>query len=284
MGLREIRAYLPRALGTACCCLALGAAGAAAADAPPLPAWRSLLFEQSRFGVTARSQVAVDAGPAGGESWQLHATSSIANNTETVCLALDPASAAVLERTRMSSGRNRRYKSYNYLPEYILRLRREPADDAGVPPRDWPVSSRREIPYPTDRDGLVVTEAYVLLLLAGRLQPGAEQPAAVIVYTDEDFYRVIMRVEEGPELDVDYSLAGSGERVTGPRPTRRVTLTVSPMQGSRGGDFSLLGLEGEISLYLDADSGLPLELRGDAPRIGSSTIDLREVALRASLP
>jgi hypothetical protein len=39
-------------------------------------------------------------------------------------------------------------------------------------------------------------------------------------------------------------------------------------------DFSLLGLSGEINIAFDSLSGIPLQLRGKAPRIGTTEINL----------
>jgi len=49
-------------------------------------------------------------------------------------------------------------------------------------------------------------------------------------------------------------------------------------------DFSLLGLEGDIDILFAVDSQLPVQLRGQAPRIGATTIELTAVSLRAELP
>ena len=47
-------------------------------------------------------------------------------------------------------------------------------------------------------------------------------------------------------------------------------------------DFRLLGLNGEIILFFDRVTGLPLQIRGQAPRIGATEINLKSVTLRES--
>ena len=44
----------------------------------------------------------------------------------------------------------------------------------------------------------------------------------------------------------------------------------------------LLGLDGEVILFFDPRTGLPLQIRGDAPRIGSTEINLKSVTMRAA--
>ena len=47
-------------------------------------------------------------------------------------------------------------------------------------------------------------------------------------------------------------------------------------------DFTVLGLDGEIILLFDKATGLPLQIRGDAPRIGGTEINLKSVTMRAA--
>ncbi len=262
--------------------LLAGALLAAACGAAELPSWQALEFEQSGYGLTARSQLRLDTAPQPAGAWLLHVESSVASNAERVDLTLRADSGALVERWRVSSGRDQRAKSYQYLPGHILRLRREPGEDAAAAPAQWTVSSRREIPYPSALGKLPLTDSYALLLLAGRLACG--DSAAVAVQTDFNFYRVHMSAARGPAIAVDYTETGGAGHVTGERETRQVTLGVSPLGTPEDDpDFSLFGLLGEITILFDADSGLPLEMRGAAPRIGKASIDLRSVQLRSSV-
>jgi hypothetical protein len=64
-----------------------------------------------------------------------------------------------------------------------------------------------------------------------------------------------------------------------------VALQVNPEgELSDKADFSLLGLQDEIILFFDKNSGLPLQVRGVAPRIGATEIDLKSVTLRPAKP
>jgi hypothetical protein len=77
------------------------------------------------------------------------------------------------------------------------------------------------------------------------------------------------------QLEVDYSQDGGQERVTGERTAIVVGLQVDPVGTPRGEpEFSLLGLDGQVSILLDRQSRLPLQVRGRAPRIGETYINL----------
>lgn len=255
---------------------------AAAADpnAPALPAWQALELEQTAFWATAHSRVELTQAPDNAELWQLNARSSVVGNSEDVVLDLDPQSGQAQHRSRLSRGKDQRFKSFDYQADFILRERRDPGTDTSLPPAEWPVSSRREIPYPISGERPVVTDAYGLLLLADRLQASDATAAEVIVHTEFNFYRVRMTCGNGIPISVNYQVTG-GESVKGRRETRAVALHVSPLgEPVEKPDFSLLGLESDIILFFDRSSGLLAQVRGVAPRIGATQINLKSVSMR----
>ena len=275
-----------------CICLLSTATELAGADSPlvPLPAWQVLEYEQQAFWVTARSRIELTALPdkeveaaAGSEEqqWQLQAASSVANNQEQVTVRLAAGDGRALQRSRFSEGKDKRYKSYEFLPGHMQRERRNPPADAALPPTEWPVSSSKEIPYPENGGAAAITDAYALLELAGRFLASPEPAAEVVISTDVNFYRVQMSRGDGARIKVNYRLAGEQEAVTGKRDTRAVILQVSPVGTERSKpDFSLLGLHGNITMLFDPTTGLPLQLRGTAPKIGSTEINLKTATLR----
>ena len=267
-------------------CTALVAPGQAAdTEVPQLPAWQVLEFEEQAFWATARSRVEITAAPTDEQYWELEASSSVVDNSEQVLLSIDPTSGRVHKRSRLSQGRDQRLKSFDYQADYILRERRDPGANPAVPPEEWPMSSSKKISYPASATDSVVTNPYVLLLLAGRLQAqGPGTSAEVLVHTDLNFYRVRLTCGNGIPITVDYQVTGDGS-VSGKRDTLAVVLHISP-EGTleEKADFSLFGLYKDIILFFDRSSGLPLQVRGIAPRIGATEINLKSVTMRAAQP
>ena len=267
--------------------VALASLPAAADDAPaaepPLPAWQVLEYEQQAFLVTARSRVELNPDSEDAGRVQLKADSSVANNSEVVVLDLAAADGSALYRSRFSKGKQQRYKTYDFRPRDILRVRHDPPPKTTLPPADWPVSSRHKIPYPEGAAGVPVTDAYALLDLAGRFLDSAEASAEVVVNTEFNFYLVSMSHSDGPTIEMNYQLQGSPATVSGKRPTRGVTLRVRPLgELAEKPDFSLLGLDGagDITMLFDPANSLPVQLRGTAPRIGNAEINLKAATLR----
>jgi len=249
--------------------------------ATPLPGWESLEFEEKAFWATANSLLTVRPDAEDKNLWDLEVESSVVSNSEQVNVIFDPATGKVVKRSRLSRGSGQRMKSYVYEEESVLRERRDQPADTGMPPQEWPVSSTKHVPYPAAATDMVLTSPYLLILLAQRLQAlGLEKSTQALVLTDQNFYRVHLSSGRGIPIEVDYTVDGS-DKVSGRRDTRAVAVQVAP-EGElvEDNDFSLLGLQENIILFFDSESGLPLQARGKAPRIGDTNINLRAVTMR----
>ena len=266
--------------GTVCLIALLALLAAAVQASPELPVWRVLEFEQHALWATAKSRVSVDPIEGGNALWQLTASSSVVSNSEEVTLALEAETGRTVTRSRLSRGKNQRLKTYDYTAQYILRERRDPGADSGQDGSDWQVTSSRQLMYPPQMNGLTVTSAFALVLLADRLRRSDSNSADFAVHTDLNFYRVALTRGPTTDVEVNYRIEGA-EAVTGIQRAEIIQVQAEPLgKLADKEDFSLLGLSGEISLLFDTDSGTLLQLRGVAPRIGKTEINLQAAVLR----
>ena len=276
---------LPGTLFTLLCAAFVTTGQAAEKALPQLPDWQVLEFEQQAYWATAKSRLELIPDLDDPSLWQLNVLSSVVSNSEQVLVSFDPTNGQNRMRRRHSQGSGQRVKSYQYESSFLLRERRNPVGDTSIPPEEWPVSSRKKVAYPTSTTDTVVTSPYLLVLLAQRLQAqGPEHSLEVLVHTDQNFYRVRLTSGNGVPIEVDYQLNGQ-DNVSGERDTYAVGVQVSP-EGTPedDNDFNLLGLQKDIILLFDRKSGLPLQIRGMAPRIGATEINLKSVSLRESKP
>lgn len=258
-------------------------AQAAENSAPQLPSWQVLEYEQKAFWATAQSRLEVLPVSGKPNMWILDILSSVVSNSEQLEVAFDPATGRVLSRSRISSGKERRMKSYLYETDFILRERRNSPADATTPPGEWPITNTNHVAYPASRGSTVVTSPYMLVLLASQLQAqGPNKSMEVIVNTDLNFYRVKLTSGNGVPVEADYKVSGQ-DAVSGEFDTIAVAIQARP-EGKLEDkeDFSVLGLSGDIILFFDTKTGLPLQIRGDAPRIGGTEINLKSVTMRAA--
>ena len=261
----------------------LGSAATGPAEDSPLKAsrWSSLTFQQQALWVTATSELQQDAcdEKSPGADWCITAVNSVAENRETLRLRVN-SRGSLLQRERESVGRkDRRVKRWSYQPEAVTRLRLEPGRTEGSD--DYIVTSERQLNYPAD--GSEVTDPLLLLWLAAQASSGRLPADPVLVQTDVNFYRVSLTDAGVTTLPIDASI--DGERVQESREVRRVRIearAVEPLADKP--DFSLLGLSGSITVAVDTADGLPVQLTGQAPRLGSAEINLIAATRRPSAP
>ena len=62
----------------------------------------------------------------------------------------------------------------------------------------------------------------------------------------------------------------------------KIDLEIQPLPSDldEDEDFSFLGFKENIAIFIDPASNLPIQLSGKIPRIGNSTVKLRQVQLR----
>lgn len=248
-----------------------------------LPSWEVMEFEKQAFWATAKSRLELEPLTDSSDRWRLVVASSIPRNSEYVTVMLNAANGRMKKKDRLSEGTvEKRLKSYTFMPQYIKRERRDPKRGTDAAPVEWPLSSTHHVDYPDTRGETLITDAYMLPILAGQLlQEGVGATMEVLVHTDNNFYRVRMTCGNGVPVEADYAVSG-GDSVQARKETMGVALHVQP-EGTLPDkdDFSFLGLSGEIILLFDRDNDLLLQVRGDAPRIGTTEINLKSVTMRS---
>jgi hypothetical protein len=245
--------------------------------AVPMPGWQSLQYEQQYLWLAARSEIELNpCEPGASGSWCLRAVNSVANNREEITLRFLPESGRLQTRQRHSRGTGRRYKQWNFLPAHVLRERRVPDRSEQLPPGKWPLSSSIEIAYP-EAPG-VVSDPLLLLVLAAPGRADFNRPMTVM--TDQNFYRVVL--SDGGSAVIPARYEAEGRATThAEHAVQLVHMSAQAIQPlADKPDFSLLGLSGRITIAFDRDNGLPLQLRGAAPRLGSVELNLKAATLR----
>lgn len=239
------------------------------------PNWASLEYLQRTLWVSAESKIRLDLSQTedGAISWRVQARNSVGNNREVIDIEARP-DGSLTTRERESVGRkNRRTKLWRYDSEGITRVRMEPNPDTG----EQAVTSESRLSYPARVSN--TSDPLMLLPLATPTPEGAVSISELVVQTDFNFYRVAVKIVGRESLAIEYTV--DGQQVAGARDVILVGLETAPIQPlADKPDFSLLGLAGNIVIAYDAETGVPLQLRGVAPRLGQTELNLVAATLR----
>lgn len=287
------------------------AVGAAPASAAPLPApgvaWVALHWEARKLLLSATTVIRCETQPGerlapflraapGGTGvlsppWVVRLTIETdlpVGRDEVVWTWLDPASFAALQTEKRTFGKRPHVKVFRYIHGGYYEWRRAPANEAEarLPPEAW--SALREssaLGAEALPEGAVVVDPYALLYAVSAAQlhrPGAHLSAWVL--------------SRGRPLELSFHDGGLTRRPvdylvqnkTEERRRHGETLVRLVKVGARGSpsagrnekiDLGFLGLEGELTIALDAETGIPVELNGRSRAVGPLLVRLNRVEL-----
>jgi hypothetical protein len=176
---------------------------------------------------------------------------------------LDAESGHTKEYQSFSKKKGRRYRfdEQGYTVEKLLRDRDDEAGDG------WKLQYSVDYEYPQRADGSGPERLYdyygMLLYLRemGLERPGDEATLHVATSRGPQEYRI--RVSEARSRERSFLDLARREKVT--LPVREFRLTVSPADDSAAEGF--LKMEGEVEIWVEAESKTLLEIRGKVPRV-----------------
>jgi hypothetical protein len=199
----------------------------------------------------------------------------------------DPGTFNTLGRMRLRTGDEEFKKTYRFTREGVFRKNREPknGDETRQPPEKW--TKKKETFYPFNLEQLQcqsAAERSILIYLASALiLPGSDEPVPMCVFGKRQLHRVWMRSLGIEKLKVDYIEKKQ------PAPTRRegtvaaikIALESRPLKGNLDEDenFSFLGFQKDIVIYIDPNTRVPLKASGVIPGIGKAKLELCEVEM-----
>jgi hypothetical protein len=128
----------------------------------------------------------------------------------------------------------------------------------------------------------VIISPHSLFALLPTLAQEPERAADYLIHTDFNFYVLEVRREPQPDR-VRSDVQIDGEQVNGRRSCQRLTLFTRALDDNpEKDDLELMGMTGTIEVFVDEVTGLPLMLRGDAPRIGRAELKLIQADTRSA--
>ncbi len=197
-------------------------------------------------------------------------------------LFLQPGDGTILQRDQVDSGKKKRYRAYRYTAEGVYRLTRRPkSGEESQPDTSWSERDEHYDAYPSwAGDDLVVTEPGAIFYLAAAA--ALEKTGDVFqcpAYSRNKLLLVELKVLGSENIKVDYSVGG--KRVKKTVSALRISIDASHLDpGSDESNMEFLGLRGDVELFLDPESRVPLAVTGRVPVAGKVTVRLQSVVLK----
>jgi hypothetical protein len=234
----------------------------------------------------AHTLLAVPSGhpvEPGGEVMEVTYRTRAVNQQSEIVLLMDPWSGAALQRIQHDSQGRLRQRTYRYGAEGAFLLTRWPADgEEALPPGDWSEVEEGFRPYPAALAGQLVSEPtglFYLIAASALAAPGDR--AEFLVYSRRNMHRVMILVTEPRRISTDFDRLRGDQRSRqrGSLSAPRLLIRGETLDEDDDDEFELLGLRGDLELYLDPGSRAPLQLSGNVKLLGRVTLRARIIEM-----
>lgn len=200
----------------------------------------------------------------------------------------EPVQAAAFYRVRLRYGKDEIKRTYWFSREGVHRLRTKPSNkgEASGDPAKWTDARTSFYPYDLTQLGCPqVTDPMLLIyLLSAASMDKKGDSLTLCVFGKQQLHRIRMRVEGLQTLEVDYSenREEGKARKKGKVDGLRVTLEAQPLHSDLkdAENFSFLGFHKDITIDIDPELRIPLQVSGRIPTVGAVTLKLSGVEIQ----
>jgi hypothetical protein len=201
-------------------------------------------------------------------------------------LLLDASDGRALQRTSLATRSRYRHRVYRFTDLGVYHRTRWPVKGEEKQPHEtWSDRDEDLRPYPDSLPDSPVTEPTGLLYLAAAAP--LEEPGdrfEILTFARRYVHRVEVEMAEPERIKVDYKETNA-EGVTkreGTVNALRILIRGREAVDDEDDqdDFEMLGLTGDIELFLEPETRAPLQLSGKAKIFGQVTFRLKELTVR----
>ena len=200
----------------------------------------------------------------------------------------DPSDATALGRIRLRLGEDEQKKEYRFTKQGVFRHRKEPKDDqeAKQGPDKW--TDEKDTFYAYDLPELGCTNVSERLLLVYIASTAKElendKPLSLCIFGKRQLFQVQLTSAGSENIEVDYveKKQQTEQRRQAKIKAHKIVLESRPLKSDleEAENFSFLGFQKNIAFFIDPESNLPIQLSGEIPRAGNSTLKLQKAQLK----
>jgi hypothetical protein len=198
---------------------------------------------------------------------------------------IDSNAAAALQRIRLRLGQEKWQKSYRFTDKGVYRLRTKPQDtrEDELPPEQWTKARNSFYPYDAASSGCsAVLESSSLLMVASVIKQMKPDTALhLCVFNKQQLHQVKVSVDGLRSLKVNYLEKSGTNQTRRENAIDAIKISFQPrslaLNNEDPEEFSFLGLKGDFDIYVDQDSGLPVQVSGKIATFGKIDIRLQTV-------
>ena len=199
----------------------------------------------------------------------------------------DAADGRAYRRIRWRKGDDSWVKIYRWTDRCVHRLEIRPGNpgEHKQPPTKWSQRTESFYPYPERVSGYtLISDPTLVFYILSALEPSRLQPSfEMCVFGRKQLHRLTFRYEGASTMEASFKLhAPSGVvRIESKLKPLVFSIEAQPLapQNTEPEIFSLLGLQKDIRIYLDASRHLPIRISGTNTTLGKLVLELSDATL-----
>ena len=200
----------------------------------------------------------------------------------------NPMDAFALGRISLRRGEDDYKKIYRFTDQGVFRHQLEPRDknEVALDPEKWTHIKDSFYPYDLTRLGCggVSEPSLLIYMLCAAEISNMSNASALCVFGKRQLHRVQLRQEGTLSLKINY-IDKSRQVETQKEGTvnvQKIAISAQPIEtdSEEVENFSFLGLQEDISIYVDCRTRLPIQVNGIIPTIGKADLKLDKVQLK----
>ena len=196
----------------------------------------------------------------------------------------DPVTLSTMQYVRQRTGLKDAKKTYRFTNKGVFRFTRQPIDKNEIVqlPEKWSAIKERFYPYDPDNKNCVnITAPMPVIYLISALKPSAfEKPVTICVFNKKETIYLDIQKQPTESIQLNHSEIKGDKAIQRNAPILAEVLSLKARSTSSGqvkNNFTLVGLQGNIKIYIDPKSRVPLQLRGDYQGLGEIKLKLRQM-------
>ena len=199
----------------------------------------------------------------------------------------DPVSLSAMQYVRERRGFKDSEKTYRFTDKGVHRVAKTPIDKNEIiqPPEKWSSSYEEFYPYDSEKkDCANITAPISIIYLISALKVSDfEKPVTICVFNKKETVYLDIQKKPSEVLHVNH-IEEKGEKIIHKDTSILAEVLSLEARSISSGlvidDFTLVGLQGDLRIYIDRESQTPVQLRGNYKNFGEIKLNLRQVVYK----
>lgn len=199
----------------------------------------------------------------------------------------DPTTLSAMQYVRQRIGLNDAKKTYRFTDKGVFKFTKQPIDEKEILqiPERWTAVKEQFFPYNPGKMGcldITVPMPIIYFISASKISD-FEKPVTICVFNKTEVIYLDIQKEPVESVQLNYT------EIKGEQVTQRNTLILAEVLSLKArstspdkavDNFTLVGLQGNIRIYIDPKLRVPVQLKGDYQGLGELELKLQQMTHR----